>query len=226
MGHIYYFRTALTELSSCSAAKDQDTAPSPFRFRTPGPWHSGHLKDLTYAPPGGPAVFEHFNLEVTPGERSASLRRPQDQNRAGTSAVRLRLTHRRFISITARPATSQPRLRQSVQGSFDSQLSLFEGRSRKPARRDYIPYSDVSWALRFTDLKRFRWLGPGRKRYPKHREIFAPTTSYASWSRVPFWSAALLIFEVFFTIFRRRCVRRFLGASAARGTLVRDLCFQ
>ena len=71
MGHIYYFLTALTELSFLfSLPKDQDAAT--LSIPLPDPTVHGirvTCKDLTFAPAGGPPVFEHFNLEVTPGEK-------------------------------------------------------------------------------------------------------------------------------------------------------------
>jgi putative ABC transport system ATP-binding protein len=57
MGHIYYFLTALTELSFLfSLPKDQDTAT--LSIPLPDPTVNGirvTCKDLTFAPAGGPA---------------------------------------------------------------------------------------------------------------------------------------------------------------------------
>jgi ABC-type multidrug transport system fused ATPase/permease subunit len=107
--------------------------------------------DLAVIHPGILPIFEHFNLEVTPGEK---------------------------IGVYANTAAAKPALAQVLAGlevstggvlrhlnlqtinrcrgfMIDSHLSLFEGtiENNIVLGRSYIPYSDVRWALRFTELK-------------------------------------------------------------------------
>lgn len=75
---------------------------------------------------------------------------------------------------------------------LDSQLSLFEGTLEENIvlGREYIPYSDVRWALRFTELEEVDALPHGLKTHVRAAgKIFAPThivrilVARASWER-------------------------------------------
>lgn len=160
MGHIYYFLTALTELNFLfSLPKDQDTAT--LSIPLPDPTVHGirvTCKDLTFAPAGGPVVFEGFNLEVTPGEKigiyadgtiaKTALARVLGGLESPTSGViRYNGVDLRHLNLD-----SVNRFRGFI---LDSQLSLFEGTLEENIvlGREYIPYSDVRWALRFTELE-------------------------------------------------------------------------
>ena len=184
MGHIYYFLTALTELNFLfSLPKDQDTAT--LSIPLPDPTVHGirvTCKDLTFAPSGGPAVFEHFNLEVTPGEKigiyadttmsKTALARVLGGLESPTSGViRYNGVDLRHLNLD-----SVNRFRGFI---LDSQLSLFEGTLEENIvlGRDYIPYSDVRWALRFTELEEeVDALPHGLKTHVRAAgKIFAPT---------------------------------------------------
>ena len=184
MGHIYYFLTALTELSFLfSLPKDQDAAT--LSIPLPDPTVHGirvTCKELTFAPADGPPVFEHFNLEVTPGEKIGIY---ADTTMAKTALARVlgglespTAGVIRFNGVDLRHLNldSVNRFRGFI---LDSQLSLFEGTLEENIvlGRDYIPYSDVRWALRFTELEEeVDALPHGLKTHVRSAgKIFAPT---------------------------------------------------
>ncbi len=184
MGHIYYFLTALTELNFLfSLPKDQDTAT--LSIPLPDPTVHGirvTCKDLTFAPAGGPAVFEDFNLEVTPGEKigiyadntiaKTALARVLGGLESPTSGV----IRYNGVDLRHLDLDSVNRFRGFI---LDSQLSLFEGTLEENIvlGREYIPYSDVRWALRFTELEEeVDALPHGLKTHVRAAgKIFAPT---------------------------------------------------
>ena len=184
MGHIYYFLTALTELNFLfSLPKDQDTAT--LSIPLPDPTVHGirvTCKDLTFAPAGTPAVFEDFNLEVTPGEKvgiyagstmaKTTLARILGGLESPTSGViRYNGVDLRHLNLD-----SVNRFRGFI---LDSQLSLFEGTLEENIvlGREYIPYSDVRWALRFAELEEEVDAMPhGLKTHVRAAgKVFAPT---------------------------------------------------
>lgn len=160
MGHIYYFLTALTELNFLfSLPKDQDTAT--LAIPLPDPTVHGirvTCKDLTFAPAGGPAVFDHFNLEVTPGEKigiyaeTTLAKTALARVLAGMESPTSGLIRYNGVDLRHLNLDSVNRFRGFI---LDSQLSLFEGTLEENILlgRNYIPYSDVRWALRFTELE-------------------------------------------------------------------------
>src|SRR5574340_156105 len=160
MGHIYYFLTALTELNFLfSLPKDQDTAT--LAIPLPDPTVHGirvTCKDLTFAPAGGPAVFDHFNLEVTPGEKigiyaeTTLAKTALARVLAGIESPTSGLIRYNGVDLRHLNLDSVNRFRGFI---LDSQLSLFEGTLEENILlgRNYIPYSDVRWALRFTELE-------------------------------------------------------------------------
>ncbi len=184
MGHIYYFLTALTELSFLfSLPKDQDAAT--LSIPLPDPTVHGirvTCKDLTFAPAGGPPVFEHFNLEVTPGEKIGIY---ADTTMAKTALARVLgglesptagVIRYNGVDLRHLNLDSVNRFRGFI---LDSQLSLFEGTLEENILlgREYIPYSDVRWALRFTELEEeVDALPHGLKTHVRSAgKIFAPT---------------------------------------------------
>lgn len=159
MGHIFYFLTALGELDFFfSLPKDQDSAS--LSVPLPDPTIHGirvTCKDLSVVQGGNPA-FEHFDLEITPGEKigiyasttvaKTALARVLAGLETPTSGVirynGIDLRHLNLDAIN--------RCRGFI---LDSRLSLFEGtiEDNIVLGRTYVPYSDVRWALRFTELE-------------------------------------------------------------------------
>ncbi|MCW5800013.1 MAG: Putative ABC-type transport system, ATPase and permease component [Nitrospira sp.] len=184
MGHIYYFLTALTELSFLfSLPKDQDAAT--LSIPLPDPTVHGirvTCKDLTFAPAGGPPVFEHFNLEVTPGEKigiyadTAMAKTALARVLGGLESPTAGVIRYNGVDLRHLNLDSVNRFRGFI---LDSQLSLFEGTLEENIvlGRDYIPYSDVRWALRFTELEEeVDALPQGLKTHVRSAgKIFAPT---------------------------------------------------
>ena len=115
-------------------------------------------KDLAVIHPGILPIFEHFNLEVTPGEKIAVY--------ASTSAAKTALARvlagleaptggvLRYNGVDLRHLDLQA-INRCRGFMIDSQLTLFEGtiEDNIVLGRSYIPYSDVRWALRFTELE-------------------------------------------------------------------------
>ncbi len=160
MGHIFYFMTGLTELDFVfSLPKDQGSA----MLSVPLPDPTVHgirvtCKDLAVQHSGVPAIFERFNLEVTPGEKigiyasttvaKTALARVLAGLEAPTGGViRYNGVDLRHIDLSA--------INRCRGFMIDSQLSLFEGtiEDNIVLGRSYIPYSDVRWALRFAELE-------------------------------------------------------------------------
>jgi ABC-type bacteriocin/lantibiotic exporter with double-glycine peptidase domain len=186
MGHIFYFLTATTELNFLfSLPKDQDTAT--LSIPLPDPTVHGirvTCKDLTFMPGGAATapIFERFSLEVTPGEKigiyagttlaKTALARVLSGLEAPTSGViRYNGVDLRHLSLD-----TVNRFRGFV---LDSQLSLFEGTLEENIvlGRNYVPYSDVRWALRFTELEEeIDALPQGLKTHVRAPgKVFAPT---------------------------------------------------
>ena len=160
MGHIYYFLTGLNELDFLfSLPKDQASAT--LSVPLPDPTIHGirvTCKDLAVIHPGMPPIFEHFNLEVTPGEKIGVY--------ASTTAAKTALARvlagleaptggvLRYNGVDLRHLDLQA-INRCRGFMIDSQLTLFEGtiEDNIVLGRSYIPYSDVRWALRFTELE-------------------------------------------------------------------------
>lgn len=160
MGHIFYFMTGLAELDFVlSLPKDQSSAT--LSVPLPDPTVHGirvTCKDLAIHHPGVPAIFERFNLEVTPGEKigiyasttaaKTALARVLAGLEAPTSGViRYNGVDLRHIDMHA--------INRCRGFMIDSQLTLFEGtiEDNIVLGRSYIPHSDVRWALRFAELE-------------------------------------------------------------------------
>lgn len=160
MGHIFYFMTGLRELDLVlSLPKDQGS--SALSVPLPDPTVHGirlTCKDLAIRHAGVPAIFEQFNVEVTPGEKIGIY--------ASTTAAKTALA--RVLAGLEMPTGGVIRyngvdLRHIDMNAInrcrgfmiDSQLTLFEGTIEDNILlgRSYIPYSDVRWALRFAELE-------------------------------------------------------------------------
>jgi ABC-type bacteriocin/lantibiotic exporter with double-glycine peptidase domain len=160
MGHIFYFLTGLNELDFLfSLPKDQASAT--LSVPLPDPTIHGirvTCKDLAVIHPGMPPIFQHFNLEVTPGEKIGVY--------ASTTTAKTALARvlagletptggvLRYNGVDLRHLDLQA-INRCRGFMIDSQLTLFEGtiEDNIVLGRSYIPYSDVRWALRFTELE-------------------------------------------------------------------------
>jgi len=160
MGHIYYFLTGLNELDFLfSLPKDQ--ASVTLSVPLPDPTIHGirvTCKDLAVIHPGMPPIFEQFNLEVTPGEKigvyasTAAAKTALARVLAGLEAPTGGVLRYNGVDLRHLDLQAINRCRGFM---IDSQLSLFEGtiEDNIVLGRSYIPYSDVRWALRFTELE-------------------------------------------------------------------------
>jgi ABC-type bacteriocin/lantibiotic exporter with double-glycine peptidase domain len=159
MGHVYYFMTALAELDGFfSLSKDQNSAT--LSVPLPDPTIHGirvTCKDLAVVHNGVP-VFEGFNLEVTPGEKlgiyasTAVSKTVLARVLAGLQAPTGGVIRYNGVDLRHLDLDAINRCRGFM---LDSQLSLFEGtiEDNIVLGRSYVPYSDVRWALRFTELE-------------------------------------------------------------------------
>ncbi len=159
MGHVYYFLTALAELDRFfSLPKDQNSAT--LLVPLPDPTIHGirvTCKDLAVVHNGVP-VFEGFNLEVTPGEKvgiyasTAVAKTVLGRVLAGLQTPTGGVIRYNGVDLRHLDLDAINRCRGFV---LDSQLSLFEGtiEDNIVLGRSYVPYSDVRWALRFTELE-------------------------------------------------------------------------
>ncbi len=160
MGHIFYFMTGLSELDFVlSLPKDQES--SGLSVPLPDPTVHGirlTCKDLTVHHPGIPAIFERFNVEVTPGEKigiyasSTAAKTALARVLAGLEAPTSGLIRYNGVDLRHIDMSAINRCRGFM---IDSQLTLFEGtiEDNIVLGRSYIPYSDVRWALRFAELE-------------------------------------------------------------------------
>jgi putative ABC transport system ATP-binding protein len=159
MGHVYYFLTALAELNMFfSLPKDQDSAA--LSVPLPDPTVHGIrviCKDLSVAHAGTP-LFQNFNMEVTPGEKigvyasTTVAKTALARVLAGLEPPTGGVIRYNGIDLRHLDLNAINRCRGFM---LDSQLSLFEGTIEENIvlGRAYIPYSDVRWALRFTELE-------------------------------------------------------------------------
>jgi ABC-type bacteriocin/lantibiotic exporter with double-glycine peptidase domain len=160
MGHIFYFMTGLTELDFVlSLPKDQTSAM--LSIPLPDPTVHGirvTCKDLAIHHPGVPPIFERFNLEVTPGEKvgiyasTTAAKTALARVLAGLEAPTGGVIRYNGVDLRHLDLSAINRCRGFM---IDSQLTLFEGtiEDNIVLGRAYIPYSDVRWALRFTELE-------------------------------------------------------------------------
>jgi ABC-type bacteriocin/lantibiotic exporter with double-glycine peptidase domain len=160
MGHIFYFMTGLKELDFVfSLPKDQ--ASSSLSVPLPDPTVHGirlTCKDLSVQHPDVPAIFQQFNVEVTPGEKvgiyasSTAAKTALARVLAGLEAPTAGLIRYNGVDLRHIGMTAINRCRGFM---IDSQLTLFEGtiEDNIVLGRSYVPYSDVRWALRFAELE-------------------------------------------------------------------------
>jgi len=160
MGYIFYFFTSLTELDQVFSLPKDAAIHAP-AVRLPDPTVHGvrlTCKDVAFAYPEAPPVFEGFNLEVAPGEKVAIF----------TSTSVGKTTLARVLAGLDLPTSGVIRyngvdLRDLEMESLnacrglvlDSLLTLFDGTLEENITlgRPSISYADVLWALRFAELE-------------------------------------------------------------------------
>jgi putative ABC transport system ATP-binding protein len=161
MGSVFYFLTALTELDFLFSLP-KDRVPTRISVQLPDPTAQGvrlTCKDVAFAFPDSPPVFQDFDLEVAPGEKvaifcntntgKASLARVLAGIYTPTSGVI------RYNGVDLRDLDMDSV--NSCRGVvLDSHFTpLFEGTLEENITmgRPSILYSDILWALRFVELE-------------------------------------------------------------------------
>jgi ABC-type bacteriocin/lantibiotic exporter with double-glycine peptidase domain len=155
---IYVF-TSCRELSALFA---QPVDEEPGRLSTPIPDPTVHgvrltCKNLGFAYPNEPPVFEHVNLEVMPGERVAIL----SSSSRGKTTLALTLAGL-YVPTDGLIRYNDVDIRHLGMNSLnacrglvmDSHLSLFDGTLEENITmgRASTRYEDVRWALHFVEL--------------------------------------------------------------------------
>jgi ABC-type bacteriocin/lantibiotic exporter with double-glycine peptidase domain len=159
MGHIYNFLTGLSELDFLFSLPKDQASPA---LSVPLPSSLTHgirviCKDLAGTIHGASPIFEHFNLEVTPGEKvgiyatTTEAKTALARILAGLDAPTGGVLRYNGVDLRHLDLQTINRCRGFM---TDSQLTLFEGtiEDNIVLGRSYIPHSDVPWALHFTQL--------------------------------------------------------------------------
>ncbi len=156
-----YILTSLDELDRVFALPKHDAFGAGTGTRLPDPALFGvHLtcRDVAFAYPHSPPLFEHVNLEAAPGEKIAALVRSSIEK--STLALVLAGLYRptagvvRYNDVDLRDVTMD-----HVNGSrglvLDSQPTLFGGTLEENISlgRTSIRFEDLRWALRFVELE-------------------------------------------------------------------------
>lgn len=154
-----YVATSLHELSTLFDMPKEDIS-GPVAAWLPDPSQGVRLtcKDVSFAAPDGPLLFERFNLEVMPGERISVL---SGSSRSKTSLALMLagLYHPtagviRYNDIDLRDV-SLSYVNRCRGLMLDSHPTLFDGSLEQniTLQRPSIQFEDVSWALRFVELE-------------------------------------------------------------------------
>ncbi len=157
---VFYFFTSLAELDSLLALP-KDTVGGQLGVPLPDPSvHGVRLvcKDVSFAYPDSPPVFEHFNLEVTAGEKLAIFPHTSTGKStlakvlAGLYAPTTGIIRYNGVDLRDLDIDTINRCRGLV---LSSPLSLFEGTIEENITmgRPQILYEDLLWALRFVEME-------------------------------------------------------------------------
>ncbi|MBI5853695.1 MAG: ATP-binding cassette domain-containing protein [Nitrospirae bacterium] len=156
---IYYVFTSLDELNTLFNLP-KDTEQGKLTVSLPDPTLHGvriTCKEVSFAYPDSPQVFENFNLEVAPGEKVAIF----------SNSTSGKTTLARVLAGLYRPTGGVIRYNgvdlrdlnmeaiNACRGLIlDSQLSLFEGtlEDNITLGRPGVEYTDIQWALRFVEM--------------------------------------------------------------------------
>jgi len=155
-----YVATSLHELSTLFDMPKEDVS-GPVAAWLPDPSLQGvrlTCKDVSFAAPDGPLLFERFNLEAMPGEKISVLS-GTSRSKTSLALVLAGLYHPtggviRYNDIDLRDVSLNyvNRCRGLM---LDSHPTLFDGSLEEniTLQRPSIQFEDLSWALRFVELE-------------------------------------------------------------------------
>ncbi len=155
-----YVATSLHELSTLFDMPKEDVS-GPVATWLPDPSLQGvrlTCKDVSFAAPDGPLLFERFNLDVMPGEKISVLS-GTSRSKTSLALVLAGLHHPtggviRYNDIDLRDVSLNyvNRCRGLM---LDSHPTLFDGSLEEniTLQRPSIQFEDLSWALRFVELE-------------------------------------------------------------------------
>ncbi len=155
-----YVATSLQELSALFDMPKEEVS-GPIASWLPNPTLQGvrlTCKDVSFASPDGPILFDHFNLEVLPGEKITVLT-GTSKSKTSLALLLAGLYHPtsgviRYNDIDLRDVSLNyvNRCRGLM---LDSHPTLFDGTLEENVtlQRPSIHFADLSWALRFVELE-------------------------------------------------------------------------
>lgn len=155
-----YVATSLQELSALFDMPKEEVS-GPIASWLPNPTLQGvrlTCKDVSFASPDGPMLFDHFNLEVLPGEKITVLT-GTSKSKTSLALLLAGLYHPtsgviRYNDIDLRDVSLNyvNRCRGLM---LDSHPTLFDGTIEENVtlQRPSIHFADLSWALRFVELE-------------------------------------------------------------------------
>ena len=155
-----YVATSLQELSALFDMPKEEVS-GPIAPWLPNPTLQGvrlTCKDVSFASPDGPMLFDHFNLEVLPGEKITVLT-GTSKSKTSLALLLAGLYHPtsgviRYNDIDLRDVSLNyvNRCRGLM---LDSHPTLFDGTLEENVtlQRPSIHFADLSWALRFVELE-------------------------------------------------------------------------
>ena len=156
---VYYVFTSLHELDFLfSMPKDEEQG----KLSVPLPDPTVHgvrltCKDVSFAYPNSPSTFQHFNIEVAPGEKIAIFSATSTGKTtlarvlAGLYAPTSGLIRYNGVDLRDLDMDSLNACRGLI---LDSQLTLFESTLEENLTMGRtVHYEDIRWALRFVELE-------------------------------------------------------------------------
>ena len=155
-----YVATSLQELSRLFEMPKEDVS-GPIAAWLPNPTLQGvrlTCKDVSFASADGPMLFDHFNLEVLPGEKISVLT-GTSKSKTSLALLLAGLYHPtsgviRYNDIDLRDV-SLSYVNRCRGLMLDSHPTLFDGTLEENVtlQRPSIQFADLSWALRFVELE-------------------------------------------------------------------------
>lgn len=156
---VYYVFTSLYELETLfSLPKDKEHG----KLSVPLPDPTVHgvrltCKDVSFAYPNAPPIFQHFNLEVAPGEKVAIFSTTSTGKTtlarvlAGLYAPTSGVVRYNGVDLRDLDMDSLNACRGLI---LDSQLTLFESTLEENLTVGRpVHYEDIRWALRFVEME-------------------------------------------------------------------------